>query len=170
MLTDWFTKPPQFFKWVNAVVILCYKPIRSSSDLMIKDIQKLQRFYKAVYSCNAVKIGFDSCSVSGIVSWMDVNSALIESCESARFSAFISEDLRMYPCSFMVNTNLFGDLQSQSLTDIWHKHPAFVAHRETIIVRHARYKNYAMEVVSLSQKLINVVDEETPPVKTYIKL
>lgn len=132
MLTDWFKKPPHFFKWVNAVVILCYKPITSSSDLMIKDIQKLQRFYKAVSSCNAVKIGFDSCSVPGIVSWMDVNSALIESCESARFSAFISENLRMYPCSFMVNTNLFGDLQSQSLIDIWHNHPAFVAHRERI--------------------------------------
>lgn len=132
MLTNWFTKPPHFFKWVNAIVILCYKPITSSSDLMIKDIQKLQRFYKAVSSCNAVKIGFDSCSVPGIVSWMDVNSALIESCESARFSAFISEDLRMYPCSFMVNTNLFGDLQSQSLIDIWHNHPAFVAHRERI--------------------------------------
>ena len=27
MLTDWFTKPPHFFKWVNAIVILCYKPI-----------------------------------------------------------------------------------------------------------------------------------------------
>ena len=80
MLTDWFTKPPHFFKWVNAVVILCYKPITSSSDLMVKDIQKLQRFYKAVSSCNAVKIGFDSCSVPGIVSWMDVNSALIGHC------------------------------------------------------------------------------------------
>lgn len=63
---------------------------------------------------------------------MNVNSALIEPCESARFSAFISEDLKMYPCSFMANTNLFGDLTSQSLADIWCNHPVFVAHREKI--------------------------------------
>ena len=132
MLTDWFTKPPQFFKWVNAVVILTYKPITSSSDLMVKDAQKLQQFYDAVSSCNAVKIGFDSCSVPGIVRWMNVNSSLIEPCESARFSAFISEDLKMYPCSFMVNTNSFGDLKSQSLIDIWRNHPAFVTHRKKI--------------------------------------
>lgn len=132
ILTNWFTKPPHFFQWVNAVVILTYKPIASSSDLMVKDAQKLQQFYEAVSSCTAVKIGFDSCSVSGIVRWMNVNSSLIESCESARFSAFISEDLRMYPCSFMVNTHLFGDLKSQSLIDIWHNHPAFVTHRERI--------------------------------------
>lgn len=132
MLTNWFKNPPHFFKWVNAVVILNYKPIISDSGFMVKDTQKLQQFYEAVSSCNTMKIGFDSCSVPGIVSWMNVNSALIEPCESARFSAFISEDLRMYPCSFMVNTDLFGDLKSQSLTDIWHDHPTFVDHRERI--------------------------------------
>lgn len=132
ILTDWFRSPPHFFQWINAIVILNYKPIIPNSGFMVKDVQKLQQFYEAVSSCNTVKVGFDSCSVPGIVSWMDVNPALIESCESARFSAFISEDLKMYPCSFMANTDLFGDLKSQSLIDIWHNHPAFVAHREKI--------------------------------------
>lgn len=132
MLTDWFINPPIFFQWINAVVVLNYKPIISDSSFIVKDKLKLQQFYETVSRCNAVKIGFDSCSVPGIVSWMNVNSALIEPCESARFSAFISEDLKMYPCSFMANTNLFGDLTSQSFADIWCNHPVFVAHREKI--------------------------------------
>lgn len=48
--------------------------------------------------------------------------------------------------------------------------PLWLTEKEskTIIIRHVRYKKYAMEVVSLSQKLINVIDVETPPVKTYV--
>ena len=99
---------------------------------IVNDVPKLQQFYRAVANCNSVKIGFDSCSVPGIVSWMNVNSTLVEPCESARFSAFISEDLRMYPCSFMANTGLFGDLRSDSLTDIWRNHSVFVTHREKL--------------------------------------
>lgn len=132
MLTNWFKNPPHFFQWVNAVIILNYKPITSSSDLMVRDILKLKQFYDSVSSCNTVKIGFDSCSVPGIVSWMNVNPALVEPCESARFSAFISEDLKMYPCSFMASTGMYGDLKSQLLTDIWRNHPVFVTHREKI--------------------------------------
>ncbi len=132
ILTDWFKNPPNFFKWINAIVILNYKPIISGPNLIVNDVMKLQQFYRAVANCNAVKIGFDSCSVPGIVSWMNVNSTLLESCESARFSAFISEDLRMYPCSFMANTDLFGDLRLESLTDIWRNHSVFMTHREKL--------------------------------------
>lgn len=132
ILTDWFQNPPSFFDWINAVVILNYKPISSNYDLMVKDSLKLRNFYDAVSNCNTVKVGFDSCSVPGLVNWMNINPTLIESCESARFSAFISEDLRMYPCSFMVNTDLYGDLKKQSLKYIWQNNQAFVNHREKI--------------------------------------
>lgn len=54
--------------------------------------------------------------MSGIVQWMKgVKSVFLESREAARFSAFISEDMKMYPCSFMVNTDMYANLREMSL-------------------------------------------------------
>lgn len=44
----------------------------------------------------------------------DVKPVFLESCEAARFSAFISEDMIMYPCSFMVNTDMYANLREMS--------------------------------------------------------
>lgn len=133
LLIDWFQSPPVWFNNINAIIVLNYKPITSPKTMMVINREKLETFYTAVSNCRSIKIGFDSCCVPGIVKWMNVNHALIESCESARFSAFISEDMKMYPCSFMVNTDLYGDLNTTSLIDIWQKNFAFVNHRDKII-------------------------------------
>lgn len=132
LLIDWFTTPPIWFKDINAVIVLNYKPVKSSESLMVKDACKLRTFYKAVSNCKSVKIGFDSCCVPGIVTYMNVNSTMIESCEAARFSAFVSEELKMYPCSFMAHTQAYGDLRSTSMLDIWRNNSAFVKYRYTI--------------------------------------
>lgn len=145
LLTSWFMNPPVFFSYVNAVIVLNYKPINGSKDLMVKDVERLKAFYESASACKSVKIGFDSCCIPGIVTWMNVNPALIDSCEAARFSAFISEDMKMYPCSFMVNTEQFGDLRKDNLLDIWQKHPVFVKHREAI--RHNSCPDCAHRIV-----------------------
>lgn len=132
LLTSWFKEPPAWFTNINAVIVLNYKPIGGSLDLVVKDAGRLKAFYNSASACKCVKIGFDSCCVPGIVTWMKVNPSLIDSCEAARFSSFISEDMKMYPCSFMVNTEQFGDLRKERMVDIWQKHPAFVRHREAI--------------------------------------
>lgn len=133
LLTSWFKNPPSFFSYINAVIVLNYKPIVGTDrKLMVRDEERLKAFYESASACKAVKVGFDSCCVPGIVTWMKVNPALIDSCEAARFSAFVSEDMRMYPCSFMANTEQYGDLRRESLLDIWQKHPAFAKHREAI--------------------------------------
>ena len=63
---------------------------------------------------------------------MDVPTYLIESCEAARFSAFISEDLKMYPCSFMVGADMYGDLRMHTMIDVWQNNVAFVKFRDRI--------------------------------------
>lgn len=130
MLTGWLHSNPSFFKYVNAIIILNYKPVGSNQDLTVRDTKKLQMFYQAANQCKTVKIGFDSCSVPGIVTWMDVNPLFVESCESACFSAFISEEMKMYPCSFMIGTDMYGNLRESSLLDIWRYNKYFVAHRQ----------------------------------------
>lgn len=132
LLTSWLKEPPTWFTDINVLIVLNYKPVTSSSSLMVTDKELLRDFYSAVSECKHTKIGFDSCCVPGIVTWMNVNSTLIESCEAARFSAFVSEDLKMYPCSFMVNTDKYGDLHQSSMLEIWQTTPAFVDHRNKI--------------------------------------
>lgn len=131
-LTEWLKNPPSWFSNINALIILNYKPVTSSTSMMVTDVNQLRNFYDAVSECTHVKVGFDSCCVPGIVTWMNVEPYLIESCEAARFSAFISEDLKMYPCSFMANTDKYGDLRNSDMLSIWQNHPAFVEHRDKI--------------------------------------
>lgn len=131
MWTRLLSEPPSFLKNVNAIIFLNYKPLgRDGSTLLPKDIEKTERFFKAANDSKKVKVGFDSCSISGIAKWMDVPKFLIESCEAARFSAFISEDMKMYPCSFMVDKGYCGDLRKESLLDIWQKNVYFLRFRE----------------------------------------
>lgn len=132
-LTEWLTNPPSWFANINAIIVLNYKPVASSLSMMVTDNNQLKKFYAAVSKCKLIKVGFDSCCVPGIVSWMDADPTLIESCEAARFSAFISEDMKMYPCSFMANTDGYGDLRLSSMLDVWQAHPAFIEHRKKIM-------------------------------------
>ena len=82
---------------------------------------------------NVLKIGFDSCSISGVVKYLDVNSNFYEGCDAGRFSAFIDENLRMMPCSFMTNNNWCGDLKKASMLDIWHNNEFFKKYRNNIL-------------------------------------
>lgn len=132
-LIEWLDTPPSWFSNLNAIIVLNYKPINTSESLMVTNGHELKKFYDSVSACKTIKIGFDSCSVPGIVTWMNVNSALIEPCEAARFSVFISENLKMYPCSFMANTEKYGDLRKSSLIDVWQNDKVFVDYRAKML-------------------------------------
>lgn len=129
---EWLTNPPSFIEHINAIIFLNYKPINSSNKLMLVDKEKISLFFHNAQKSKNLKIGFDSCSVSGICEHMNIDLAFIESCEAGRFSAFISEDMKMYPCSFMVNTNQYGDLTKDHLSDIWRNNTYFITHRNKI--------------------------------------
>jgi radical SAM protein with 4Fe4S-binding SPASM domain len=132
ILKSWLTIPPTFLDSINAVIILTYKPIVSSQDYLKLPKEKVKEIFELASRCKGLDIGFDSCSVSGIVTYMHTKKELIEPCEASRFSAFISEDLKMYPCSFMANTNRYGDLRDFSLLDIWRNNLHFKKFRSAL--------------------------------------
>lgn len=129
---DWLKNPPDFLEKINAIIFLNYKPINSSSELLLNKSSRLSEFFSFVNRKYSFKIGFDSCSVSGIVDEMDVNPIYFESCEAARFSAFISEDMKMYPCSFMSDTDLYADLTNNSILEVWQNDKVFKDYRNRI--------------------------------------
>lgn len=132
----WLHNPPSFFKYVNAIIFLNYKPVRKGTFSLDNDRARL--FFETINKCDNVKIGFDSCSISGISQWMDVPEYLVEPCEAARFSAFISEDMKMYPCSFMIEKQYCGDLRQQPLIEIWQKNDFFSRFRSVPTSQHCK--------------------------------
>ena len=119
----WMQTPPAFFKYVNAVIFLNFKPVRRKEYAV--DKIKVKEFFENVNQCQCVRIGFDSCSISGIMRWLDTPVCMIEPCEAARFSAFVSEDMKMYPCSFMAGKGYYGDLRKNTLIEIWQENEFF---------------------------------------------
>lgn len=144
MLTEWLHNPPSFFGQLNAIVFLNYKPAGREWKDAVENKNLLKQFFEAAAECRSVKIGFDSCSMSGIVQWMKgVNPVSLELCEAARFSAFISEDMKVYPCSFMVDTDQYGDLRKSSLKEIWKESAAFRSFREKVLGNNCQKCDYS---------------------------
>ena len=101
---SWLRDPPTFLSGINAIIFLNYKPVGRLQDpkALLQDSRQLEEFFEIVgQSGQHFRIGFDSCMVSGLVSYTSINPSFFDACEAGRFSMFISEDMEMYPCSFM---------------------------------------------------------------------
>lgn len=89
---------------VNAVIFLLHKPIGLGSldNILTRDDRRVKIFFDLIDSKKyKFKIGFDSCSVPGILSFMKtVDKSSIETCEAARWSMYITPDMKALPCSF----------------------------------------------------------------------
>jgi len=131
---DILSAPPKEFSQINAIVFLNYKPIgRSiSRQKLLRNSDKIDEFFKLVESSDhCFKIGFDSCSVSGVLSKTKIDPVFIEPCDAGRFSMYISECLKAYPCSFQHGI-IAGDKLSKTNTimDVWTNSPNFIFFRK----------------------------------------
>jgi len=132
----WLKENNELFNMCNAVIFLNYKPIGNGKnyDLLLKNSSLLEEFFYLVDNGKySFKIGFDSCMVSGIVKYMkNINPISLEACDAGRFSAYISEDLKMYPCSFMIEHYQGENLKNKSLIDIWNNSNLFKETRDNL--------------------------------------
>lgn len=139
-----------YLKMCNALVFLNYKPVGKNKDYskLLKNSDMLGYFFKLVAKFNKCKIGFDSCSVPGILSYMDnINLSLLEPCDASRFSAYVSEDLKMFPCSFMIDMHKGEDLRKLKMIDIWQRSDIFLKTREKleqIICKECKHQQYCL--------------------------
>lgn len=119
---EWLKKPPLFLKGINAIIFLNYKPVGKNkcSDLLLRNSDKIKQFFDlAIKENHEFNIGFDSCSVSGIASFADVDPKSYDFCDAGRFSMYISEDLKMYPCSFMIERYEGIPVEKNSILENW---------------------------------------------------
>lgn len=109
---------------INAVVFLLYKPVGLGKEENVLNVTdpKVKEFFKAVDETKTrFKIGFDSCSCSGIVNFTkNINLDSIDYCEGARFSAYIDANMNMMPCSFAnQDPSWFMNLNEYTIEEVW---------------------------------------------------
>lgn len=112
---------------VNAVIFLNYKPVGDVKRTILHESEKFDAFIYEAIHYRRCKIGFDSCMISHLArNRCSVLEESVDFCEAARYSAFISEQGIMYPCSFMCGNNMNGcDLKEKTIGEIWEKSVEF---------------------------------------------
>lgn len=93
-----------FPKGINAVVFLLHKPVGLGQESNVLEFNdpKVKEFFNLIDTQQFdFKIGFDSCTVPALINMTsNINEESIDTCEGGRWSAYITSDMKMLPCSF----------------------------------------------------------------------
>jgi radical SAM protein with 4Fe4S-binding SPASM domain len=119
---------------INAIIFLNYKPVHTPESLCLSERDEIKHFLNLIKQVKKCKIGFDSCMISYLpLMGEDLAQQTVDFCEAARFSAFVSEDLFFYPCSFMKDSSEYPvNLRTQTLEDGWRNGEEFVQMRHKL--------------------------------------
>ena len=114
----------KFYDELNAVVFLLYKPVGLGveENVLSVDDEDVKTFFDLVDSGKySFKIGFDSCSCSGIVNFTEkISRQSLDFCEGARFSAYIDANMNMMPCSFANQDSRWHmNLNDYTIQEVW---------------------------------------------------
>ena len=107
---------------INRVIFLLYKPVGHGrlDDVLTCDAKTKYFFSLMDTDYGIKKMGFDSCSVPGVLhSTLRVDPHCYDSCESGRFSAYITPNMTMLPCSFDQDEQWGISLRQASLSEAW---------------------------------------------------
>ncbi|MFL0197422.1 radical SAM/SPASM domain-containing protein [Clostridium sp. WILCCON 0269] len=112
-----------FPKGINAVIFLIHKPVGLGEEdnvLKYEDIFVRHFFNNIATEKYPFKIGFDSCSVPALINFNNnFNVCSIDTCEAARWSMYITPDMKTLPCSFDQELKWCVDLKDKSISEAW---------------------------------------------------
>ncbi len=114
----------KFSKGINAIIFLLHKPVGlgQSENVLSYHDPRLQHFFQLVDHNNYdFKIGFDSCSIPAILNFTsNISKESIDTCEGARWSAYITSDMKMLPCSFDNDKQRWAyDISNDTIENAW---------------------------------------------------
>lgn len=117
-------KEKTFPQGINAIIFLLHKPIGLGTVDKVIELNNhtFNEFIRYVSEEKLpYKVGFDSCSVPALIKHsgnIDLDS--LDTCEGARWSAYISPDMKIMPCSFDNQARKWAvDLRKYSIADAW---------------------------------------------------
>lgn len=115
-----------FPKGINGVIFLLHKPagLGTEKNVLRFSDERVARFFGQFDKPHPYKIGIDSCSLPGTISFCKtLNPDAVDTCEGGRFSCYISADMKMMPCSFDQQGNYVTSLRDQTIQEAWESEP-----------------------------------------------
>lgn len=116
-------KDNDFPRGINAVIFLLHKPAGQGdydNVLSVDDPRILIFFEEIDKEKHGFKIGLDSCSVPGLVSFSKkAVPETFDTCEGARFSSYIDAQMNFMPCSFDQAGKYAVSLREMSIAEAW---------------------------------------------------
>jgi radical SAM protein with 4Fe4S-binding SPASM domain len=117
----------QYPEKINRVIFLLHKPVGLGrrSNVLRTDDERVKRFFSLFDRPETVdKAGFDSCSVPALLAFSEkLHPMCIEACEAGRFSAYVSPDYRLFPCSFEKDPYFGVSLENSGIECAWNSEP-----------------------------------------------
>lgn len=110
---------------VNAVIFLLHKPVGLGQANNVLDIndKRVQQFFSLIDNNRYdFKIGFDSCTVPALLNLThNIDKRSFDTCEAARWSMYITPDMKGLPCSFDNQAQKYAvDIkESGSIEAVW---------------------------------------------------
>ncbi len=118
---------------INKFIFLLFKPVGAGDSYkpLGYDSLKIKRLFKAIENVKNVKrVGFDSCTVPAVLNFTDnIDPNCFDSCEGGRYSAYITADMKIMPCSFDQKGKWIVDLRKNTIMEAWESN-AFKDFRE----------------------------------------
>jgi radical SAM protein with 4Fe4S-binding SPASM domain len=112
---------------INRLIFLLHKPVGQGhhDQVLSSHDPKVIRFFSLFDDPSRMaKAGFDSCGVPGLInSTSRIDPACIEACEAGRFSAYITPDYRLVPCSFEKDPIYAVDLHTSTIAQAFDSAP-----------------------------------------------
>lgn len=114
---------------INAVIFLLHKPVGEGTyeDVLSFYDPRVKQFFEMVdRGPRKFKIGFDSCTVPGILNFSKrIHPDSVEACDAGRYSMYISPDMKAMTCSFDNQGQKWAvSLRDMTIQEAWHS-PAF---------------------------------------------
>ena len=108
---------------INAVIFLLHKSVGMGreEEVITSGNQEFAQLLELVDQGSfPFKIGFDSCTVPALLHLPYTDPDSLDTCEGARWSAYISPDMKMMPCSFDNQKARWAvDLRTYSIREAW---------------------------------------------------
>lgn len=97
-------KNNDFPEGINAVIFLLHKNVGLGTNgnvLQVED-ERVKEFFQVIDTGDFnFKIGFDSCTVPGLINFTEnIQAESFDTCEGGRWSMYITSDMKALPCSF----------------------------------------------------------------------
>jgi len=110
---------------LNAIIFLLFKPQGSGKNLKeyILDDHDIETFSDALnISRSAFKLGMDSCMVNRLKKVNRIrkqDEMFVDTCEGARYSVYVSPDMKLVPCSFGNHDEDGVSLRGKNIKKVW---------------------------------------------------